>query len=229
MLEKYKCILRTSTVLLAEDDCNLRESFAKVLSLYMGTILKACDGEDAYHLYKHQHPDILITDIKMPKINGLELIKQIRKENAHLPIIVTSAYSDKDFLFESIKLSLIDYVVKPIRESELKRLLEQCAKILEEKGNKIVALNSNYAYNYSNKTMLCNNVETSLTNKEVEFLEILLSHKGSLVTRQILEDKLYVYEEAPPSALKNLVFKLRKKMGSDIVKTVGNLGYAIKE
>ena len=73
-----------------------------------------------------------------------------------------------------------------------------------------------------------NSVSIALTQKEIEFLEILLAHKGNLVTRQTLEDKLYIYEEAPPSALKNLVFKLRKKIGNDLIKTVGNLGFSVQ-
>lgn len=227
MLEKYQCILKNSTVLLAEDDKNLRESFAKVLSLYLGQIITAADGEDALSKYALYHPDLIITDIKMPKMSGLEFIKHIRKQNSVIPIIVTSAYSDKDFLFESIKLSLIDYVVKPIRESDLKRLLEVSAKVIEEKMNKIVQLEYEIAYDYNNKVITYQGNSVTLTHKESDLIEILLSHKGSLVTRQILEDKLYIYEEAPPSALKNLVFKLRKKIGNDLIKTVGNLGYSI--
>ncbi|NOX16398.1 MAG: helix-turn-helix domain-containing protein, partial [Epsilonproteobacteria bacterium] len=65
------------------------------------------------------------------------------------------------------------------------------------------------------------------TQKEVEFFELMLAHKGNLVTKQEIENKIYIYEEAPPSALKNLVFKLRKKLEISIIKTVGKLGYTI--
>ena len=165
----------------------------------------------------------------MPKLNGLELIKRIRKENHDIPIIVTSAYTDKDFLLDSIKLSLVDYVVKPIKEGDLTRLLQSSANLLLEKSKTIVKINMTSFYDYTNKTFLQDNIPITLTQKEVEFIETLLAHKGNLVTRQTLEDKLYIYEEAPPSALKNLVFKLRKKITNDVIKTIGNLGYAIKD
>ena len=155
-------------------------------------------------LYNEHRPDIVITDVKMPKLNGLELIKRIRKENHDIPIIVTSAYTDKDFLLDSIKLSLVDYVVKPIKEGDLTRLLESSAALLLEKSKTIVKINTTSFYDYTNKTFLQDNIPITLTQKEVEFIEILLAHKGNLVTRQVLEDKLYIYEEAPPSALKNL-------------------------
>ncbi len=229
MLDKYEFVLKNSSLLLAEDEKNLRDSFAKVLLLYVEKVFTASDGEEALNLYNVHHPDIVITDVKMPKINGLDLIKEIRKDNHTIPIIVTSAYTDKDFLLESIKLSLVDYVVKPIKEGDLTRLLEQSAAILLEKAKTVIKINPSDSYDYNNKIFLQNNIPIALTQKEVEFIEILLAHKGNLVTRQILEDKLYIYEEAPPSALKNLVFKLRKKIGNEVIKTIGNLGYAIKD
>lgn len=228
MIDKYKVILKNSSLLLAEDEQNLRESFTKVLLLYVGKVYTAADGEEAFLLYKENHPDIIITDVKMPRLNGVDLIKRIRKENQEIPIIVTSAYTDKDFLLESIKLSLIEYTVKPIRQSELIRILEESAAVLLEKTKTVMCIDEYHAYDYTNKMLTRNSVSIALTQKEIEFLEILLAHKGNLVTRQTLEDKLYIYEEAPPSALKNLVFKLRKKIGNDLIKTVGNLGYSIQ-
>jgi len=227
LTEKYEIRLKKSSILLAEDEDRLRDSFKKVLLLYVDEVYTAADGEEALELYKEHSPDILITDLKMPKLNGLELIKTIRKENQLIPIIVTSAYTDQNFLLESIKLSLVEYVVKPIREVNLSELLEECAERLLTNSKTIVELNEECTYDYDNKIFIYKNNHIILTNKEIEFLEILLAHKGSLVTKSEIEDKLYIYEEAPPSALKNLVFKLRKKLDVDIIKSVSRLGYMI--
>lgn len=228
MIEKYEIKLSKSTILLAEDEDKLRESFKKVLLLYVEKVYTASNGEEALELYKKYNPDILITDLKMPKLNGLELIKTIRLENETIPIIVTSAYTDQNFLLESIKLSLVEYVVKPIRDSNLSKLLEECAKSLLKYSKTIINLSNDSYYDYDNKTFTHKNSSVLLTNKEVEFIEILIAHKGNLVTKQEIEDKLYIYEEAPFSALKNLVFKLRKKLVTDIIQTVSKLGYMIK-
>lgn len=227
MIEKYEIILNKSSILLAEDEENVRESFKRILLLYVDEVYVAANGEEAYALYKEHNPDILITDVKMPKLNGLELIKKIRQNDNETPIIVTSAYTDQNFLLESIKLSLVEYVVKPIKESDLNRLLQECAKILLEKTDTKIKLNATCTYDYDNKIFTCKDNTTLLTHKEVEFFEILLAHRGNLVTKHSIEDKLYIYEEAPPSALKNLVFKLRKKLGNNVVQTVGKLGYMI--
>lgn len=228
MDEKYEILLNKSSILLAEDEENVRESFKKVLLLYVKEVFTAKDGKEAYELYTKHNPDIIITDIKMPKINGIELIKKIRQKNHDIPIIVTSAHTDQDLLLESIKLSLVEYVVKPIKEKELNRLLRECAQKLYESSETVINLGKNISYDFENKIFIHNDKSINLTQKEVEFFEILLAHRGNLVTKQDIEDKIYIYEEAPISALKNLVFKLRKKLNTDVIKTVGKLGYMIE-
>ncbi len=228
MDEKYEILLNKSSILLAEDEENVRESFKKVLLLYVEEVFTAKDGKEAYELYTKHNPDIIITDIKMPKINGIELIKKIRQKNHDIPIIVTSAHTDQDLLLESIKLSLVEYVVKPIKEKELNRLLRECAQKLYESSETVINLGKNISYDFENKIFIHNDKSINLTQKEVEFFEILLAHRGNLVTKQDIEDKIYIYEEAPISALKNLVFKLRKKLNTDVIKTVGKLGYMIE-
>ena len=228
MDEKYEILLSKSSILLAEDEENVRESFKKVLLLYVKRVFTAKDGKEAYELYTKYHPDIIITDIKMPKINGIEFIKKIRQKNHDIPIIVTSAYTDQDLLLESIKLSLVEYVIKPIKEKDLNRLLRECAQKLYENSETVISLSKNISYDFENKIFIHNDKSINLTQKEVEFFEILLAHRGNLVTKQDIEDKIYIYEEAPLSALKNLVFKLRKKLDTDVIKTVGKLGYMIE-
>lgn len=223
----YDIVLQKSSILLAEDEDRVRESFKKVLLLYVDKVYDAKNGEEALELYKKHTPDIVITDIKMPRLSGLELIKKIRSSNQNIPIIVTSAYTDQDFLLESIKLSLIEYAVKPIGEAKLNSMLQECAKILLQHTQTVVTLEDGATYDLENKVFKYKNKSIVLTHKEVDFFELLLSHRGNLVTKQVIEDNLYIYEEAPPSALKNLVFKLRKKLPIDVIQTVSKLGYMI--
>ena len=228
MDEKYEILLSKSTLLLAEDEERLRESFRRVLLLYVREVYSAGDGEEAYALYRKHRPDIVITDIKMPKINGLDLVKKIRADDAQTPIVVTSAYTDQEFLLQSIKLSLVEYLVKPVKEEALSRVLAECAAWLCREHHTVTPITASLAYDLENKHFLYEESPIPLTSKEIELVELLLAHRGNLVTKQSIEEHLYVYEEAPPSALKNLVFKLRKKLPEDIIETVGKLGYVIQ-
>lgn len=227
MHSDHELILSNSSILLAEDEENVRHSFKKVLELYVKEVHEAKDGEEAYALYQQHSPDIIFTDIKMPRLNGLELIKKIRSCDKTTPIIVTSAYADQSFLLESIKLSLVEYLIKPIQENDLLRVLETSAEAIMGDDASVLSLNNHCTYDFHNKTLKISNKDITLTSKEIEFFELLIAHRGTLVTKQSIEDALYIYEEAPPSALKNLVFKLRKKTGNDLIKTVGKLGYMV--
>jgi DNA-binding response OmpR family regulator len=228
MDEKYEILLSKSTILLAEDEERLRESFHRVLLLYVAEVYSAKDGEEAYALYQKHHPDIIITDIKMPGISGLDLVRLIRNKDTETPIVVTSAYTDQDLLLASIKLSLVEYLVKPVKEQELSRVLGVCAQQLYQTHHTLTPITDTLQYDLENKLFLHGDERIIITHKEIEFVELLLAHRGNLVTKQEIEEAIYVYEEAPPSALKNLVFKLRKKLPEDIIETVGKLGYVIK-
>ena len=228
MDKNHELILNNSSILLAEDEDNVRSSFKKVLLLYVKDVYEAKDGEEAYALYLKQKPDIVITDIKMPKLNGLELIKKIRINDKKIPIIVTSAYADQSFLLESIKLSLVEYLIKPIQENDLLRVLENGAGVIAQDDHCCLSLTQNATYDFHNKLLSIQGEAITMTAKEIELFELLISHRGTLVTKQHIEDKLYIYEEAPPSALKNLIFKFRKKVGNDLIKTVGKLGYMVE-
>jgi len=159
MQESYEMILKSSSLLLVEDESALRESFSKLLSLYVDKIYLARDGEEAYSIYNKNRPNIIITDVKMPKLNGIELIKKIREENSSIPIVITSAYTDSKYLLEAIKLSLVEYVVKPMKESQLNKVLSSVAKILLENSNVHIDIGKDTTYDYSNKQLFFKGAE----------------------------------------------------------------------
>ncbi|MDR1284753.1 MAG: response regulator [Campylobacteraceae bacterium] len=228
MAEIYQEILAKSSILLIEDEEPLRKSFKKVLKLWVAEVYEASDGEDGLRAYERYYPNIIITDIKMPKINGLDFIETIRKTNKSIPIVVTSAYADKDYLLKSIKLLLIEYLLKPISEKDLIKVLSSCAAKLSENDNVYMKLGSGQ-YDCQNRVFIDKSGDIhALTSKEIELLELLLQNKGKLLTKQRIEENLYIYDIAPLSALKNLIFKLRKKIGDETILSVGKLGYKIK-
>jgi diguanylate cyclase (GGDEF)-like protein len=114
-------------VLYVEDDEDIAQEVIEFLSYRVLKVYYAKDGEDAYNIYKTKKIDLLITDIQMPKMNGLELIEKIREQKSLMPVIVTTAYSDNNFLLESINLGVDGYLLKPL---DLKTMYETIEKVV---------------------------------------------------------------------------------------------------
>ena len=112
------------TVLYAEDDPQSRQNYAFVLEEYFSNVYIAKDGKEALDIYYNKKPDILLLDISMPYINGLEVATKVRKENKNIPIIMLTAHADKENLLAAIPLKLTDYLLKPIDDKNLKKIMD---------------------------------------------------------------------------------------------------------
>ena len=228
MDKELRNVLKSATLLLVDDDARIREKFSRLLELYVSKIYEAPNGRKALEVYKKHKPSFIITDIEMPDMDGLEFVEIIRKENDQIPVIITSAYSNKEYLLTSIKLQLIDYLIKPINHSELLISLEKVAKILRKNTiSNIIEINSGVVYNPSNKTISVCDITNRLTINESELLELLIINRGKVVTKQMVEDKIYIFKEMSDSALKNVIYKLRKKLVKEVITSVDRIGYRI--
>ena len=123
-------LLQNIKVLYVEDDEMAREEIADFLDFEVGELEVAGNGEEGLEKFKTFNPDIVITDINMPKMNGLDMAKHIKKISPKTPIIVTSAYSDSDFIIKAIEIGISRYVLKPIDVDELLTMLIQTTKEL---------------------------------------------------------------------------------------------------
>jgi two-component system response regulator YesN len=99
-------------------------------------VFEAKDGEEALEIVKSQKPDLIITDIKMPNLDGLEFIEEIRKSNDDAKVIFISGYSEFEYAQRALKLDAVDYVTKPIDESILEAIIEKCFSEIENNRKK---------------------------------------------------------------------------------------------
>lgn len=102
-------------ILYVEDDENVRKDIHNLLSIIFNNILLASNGEEALELFKNNPLDLVITDINMPKMNGIELIKEIKKTNENIPSLIISAHSDKESMINAIKVGIDGFLLKPIQ------------------------------------------------------------------------------------------------------------------
>ncbi|MFW6307716.1 MAG: response regulator transcription factor, partial [Campylobacterales bacterium] len=100
------------SLLFVEDDSIILEESVKTLEIFFDKVYSASNGKEALEIYRVQKPNIILSDIFMPNIGGLELVQTIREDDYKTPIIFLSAYSNRDILLKSINLSLDAYLIK---------------------------------------------------------------------------------------------------------------------
>ena len=125
-------MIKNITVLYAEDESIIQEGITESLNLFDINVICAKNGEEGLSLFKNSSTqiDLVLTDIKMPKLDGLGMIKEIRKIDNEIPIIITTAHQETSFLMEAIELNISSYVLKPI---DIYKLEESLIKAMESK------------------------------------------------------------------------------------------------
>ncbi len=125
------------SILYVEDEQSIREGYAKALDRLCDKLYIAQNGQEGLELYKEHSPDIIISDIKMPVMNGIEMVRAIRKINPdECCIIFTTAHSDSGYLFEALELQVNGYLLKPVQKNILKSKIENLSNIIiKEKIN----------------------------------------------------------------------------------------------
>jgi len=124
-MNEYKNIV---TVLYVEDEDGVRKGFLRTLNRYAKEVYEASNGQEGLELYKIHRPDIVVTDIKMPKMNGIEMSKAIKEIDPNQKIIITTAHSESSYLLEAITLQLSGYILKPVDKNILKDKILELAK-----------------------------------------------------------------------------------------------------
>ena len=214
-------------ILYVEDDEIARENGVEYLQNFFETIYEASDAIVALQLYEKYKPNIIITDIQMPKLNGLEFVKKIRQKDKKTQIIIITAFCDKDYLLKAIELQLVKYLIKPVKEKEFEEVLFLCVNSLQEDNSNIVKLENEIYFDTFNKNLVIKDEIVKLRAKEILFLELLIKNKNRYVTYEEIEN--YVWSESfmTKDALKTLVKNLKTKIPKDLILNLTNSGYKI--
>jgi len=215
------------SVLYAEDDSELREITTKTLQLVVGQVFSVTDGTEALAVYENNRIDIVILDIHMGSVSGIDVAKSIRKSNDKVPIVIVSGSIATQDLLEACKLNLIEYLRKPIEFNALIKVLYLAVDRLKSQGMLIAKINDSVSYDYFAKAFVDPDGKiTALTKNEINAMELLLAHRGQVVTYETFSNVLE--EEMSDGALKNLILRIRKKMGDDgNLRNLAKVGYML--
>jgi len=214
------------TLLYIEDDDGVREITLSILRRMFKESYEAKDGETGYQLYLEKKPDIIITDIRMPKMDGIALIKKIREQDQETKIIITTAFSDEKYLIEAVELNLERYIVKPLTKRNLIPALEKAVESITVE--KKLFITKDFYYNYQTGLFYQEEESVEMTKKELEFLRLLAQHHERVVTYTEIEHQLWGEEYMSFNSLRTMVGFLRKKIPPRIITNISNMGYRLK-
>jgi len=214
------------TLLYVEDDEIIRQNAVEYLTNYCQEVFQAKDGEEALTLYESKKPDIIITDIEMPKLNGLDMAKKIRKKDKRTPIIIATAFTDNRYLLQAVELQLIKYITKPISSKKLKEALLLVLEHLEM--DSILAIDKKSSYDRLNKTLIIDEKFIKLNNKELQLLDLLAKNHHRMVSYEEIENTIWYDDAMSKDALRALVRTLRIKLQGDFIENISGFGYRLK-
>ena len=223
MIEK----LKTSSILYIDDEKEILNNAVEFLSFYCKSVYAAKDGYEGLELYKKHKPDIIITDINMPKLNGLKMIRKIREEDKDTKIIIITAFIETNYLMEAVELGLIKYLQKPVSQISLLPVLKLCMHELFDKKSSF-EIEKDLVYDLFNQSLFLTKNQVLLTKKELMFLDLLVKNHKRVVKYEELN--MFVWQGLmSEDAMRSLVKELRRKLSKTAVKNISGIGYQINE
>lgn len=210
--------LKYYTLLFVENEKGTRDNYQEVFDLLFKKVFVAKDGLQALDLFKKNSCDIIITDIKMPNMDGIELVKEIRKTNKDISIVIISAYTDEELLLSSIPLNLIEYIVKPLSE---KKLFEVFDAFLSKQDSLC-----KFNFNKNKSEISFDNVKYELTLKECMLINKLINSQN-IITYEEIQNDIWQENIMSQNALRLFMKNLRKKLPVNTIKNISNQGYML--
>ncbi|EPH9760303.1 butyrate response regulator transcription factor BumR [Campylobacter jejuni] len=213
-------------ILVVEDEVKARESMINILSERFSKVIGAQNGDEGLKKFKKFKPDLVITDIAMPIMDGLDMAREIKEISDDVPIVVLSAYSEKERLLRSIDIGIDKYLIKPVDIEELFKVLDY---LIGEKieANMLVKISEEYQFNKTKRTLIYSGEEIVLTKKELAFISLLLKQPGALVLHEDIKKNVWIGEHVSDTAVRTFIKRVGDKVGEDFIKNVPSLGYKI--
>lgn len=216
--------LKSLTILYAEDDPDVKKSVTGYLELVFGHVVGATTGTEAYERYESGGVDVVLTDIDMPGLNGIDLAKKIRAIDQTTPIIIMTAHTKPEYLIDAVELNITRYLVKPFVGEALLGALE---KSFAQAADGPVSITGQLFYDTHEKQLIDGDAVIPLTVKESRLLELFLRRKNQLLSQEEIERYIWEEEFVTDSALRALIKNLRKKLPVDCIKNQVGLGYKL--
>lgn len=214
-------------ILIVEDEVGIADFLKQGLEEEGYTVLVAYDGEAGLALALQQKVNVILLDWMLPKMNGIDICKAIRKANIQTPILFLTARDTVQETIEGLKAGANDYIKKPFSFDEL---IERIKIHFRNTASNDILVLGNISIDPSKHQVLLGDQEVSLTQREYELLVYLIKNKGKVCTRnQIIEDVWDIHFEYDTGVIDVFMNAIRKKLNlnkeEDLIKTIRGVGY----
>ena len=226
-------------ILFVEDYIPLREKIVEILEDFFKVVVETNDGEEGLQTYiefekKYDKPfDIVITDIRMPRRDGISLTKAIQKIHENQVIVVLSAHQETDYLMQLINLGIAQFIPKPVEPEKLLEIMSQVSKKIqrpktENINTDTIYLDTNLIWN---KKLLCltyNSKYVELTRNELLVIQLLISKLEYICSIETITQYFYNENiETSNDSIRNMMSRLRKKLPENVISNIYGLGYEL--
>ena len=210
-----------------EDDLLIRSNYIDYLKKIFKNVYEASNVLEAMDIYESKNIDFILADIEMEGKNGIDFIKEIRDTNKQVKIVIMSAYDNKHYLMEAIKLNLLDYLIKPVTRESFQNII---LRVIEELKNKErIFLKNNYIWDKKNKKLFLGNDEVILTKNEMILFNEFCCQNERIFTFEEISELIYPAEEYNINKIRMLIKRLKKKFNyENNLENIHNIGYRFK-
>ncbi len=214
-------------ILILEDERALAESMAEFLEDVGYEVSIFSHSEDALNaIYEHSF-ELLLLDVKVHGQSGFEMLKELREQGSKIPAIFVTSLTDIGDLTQGYKSGCCDYIRKPFELAELQLRVENVIKSQYSATDKeLIELPEGFSYDITKFKLYQNDNETSLTKTEVKMIELLIKHRGSVVSLELFSDEVWSHGVLEAN-VRVQINQLRKKTDKNLIRNVRGLGYTI--
>ncbi len=223
-------------ILVIEDDSAIRLGLKKTLGFDGYRVIEAPDGERGLELVFEQRPDLVVLDLMLPRLNGYEVCRTIRKHDKTIPVLILSAKGEEMDKLTGFDLGADDYVTKPFSSRELAARIKaalrraQAHEVGEERF-----VDGRIEVDFPGQTLAVDGVEVEVSNREFRLLRYLIENRGRVLSRDQILNMVWGYDyEGTARTIDNFINKLRSKIEVDpaeptLIRTVRGVGYKFGE
>ena len=223
---KNEGICMPSSILLLEDDIQLSDTVKQFLEIKGYNVHVAYDGYQAEEIAYEKHIDLMLLDVKVPLMNGFDVLKNVRAEGNETPTIFITSLNSVEDVEKGFSVGCDDYIRKPFSLKELLVRIESLLKRTFGIHSDKILLEEGLFFDTKELILIKDEKKIPLKTKEYTLLSLFLKHPNELINYETINKALWAYDELPSSgSLRTYIKRIRAVIGKEKIETIKNVGY----